>query len=164
MDILERAIKVFSKVHYTHLTLSYQASGSLTNDPNRAKSIVELSQLSSDCVLQCSDCRTWFKSLPKKKNKNYWPSSKLVQTLGPATTLHQSLFFYLCFMCLGKCARACSLLCTHPTSKSHMTHRSGLPIDSQAQGKEPVGLHRAVHFRPGDLLYRADGISMGWGN
>lgn len=45
MDILEKAMQAFSKVHYTHLTLYYQAS--MTNDPNKAKSIVELPQLPS---------------------------------------------------------------------------------------------------------------------
>lgn len=46
MDILEKAMQAFSKVHCTHLTLYHKIS--LTNDPNKAKSIVELSQLPSD--------------------------------------------------------------------------------------------------------------------
>lgn len=84
-----------------------------------------------------------------------------MELLGPATTLPQSPSFYFCFICLGNCARACSLLCTYPASKSHMTLHSGLPIDSQAQRKEAMCLLGEVCFRPGELLYRADGISTG---
>lgn len=80
MDILEKAMQAFSKVHYTHLILYYQAS--LTNDPNKAKSIVELSQLPSDFCSQktaefgLKNCQKKPKSIIQTCAEN-WPQNNL---------------------------------------------------------------------------------------
>lgn len=100
MDILEKAMQAFSKVHCTHLTLYHKAT--LTNDPNKAKSIVELSQLPSDfCSLLTAEFG--LNNCQKKKRKTIietcadnWPWNNLTSTL---------LSFYLCFICPGKRVR-----------------------------------------------------------
>lgn len=75
-------------------------------------------------LLQSSDCRIWFEKLPKKskkkKPKKEGPSSKLVQRIGPETTLLQSLPFYLCFIRLGKHVRAAVCCAPTPTQKPHV--------------------------------------------
>lgn len=111
MDILEKATQAFSKVHYTHLTLYYQAS--VTNDPNKAKSIVELSQLPSDsCSLLTAE---FYLKICQKKKKVHHPSfcCKLA--------VKQPDFNPFPFICilfaLGAC-ESCPLLCTHPDPKT----------------------------------------------
>lgn len=106
-------------------------------------------------LLQSKDCRIWFEKLPKKKKG---PSSKLVQRIGPKTTLLQSLsfVFYLPWEACESCAPTLTPKLQIPVLQ--------VPTDSQAQQKEAVSLRGEVCFRSGGLLHRADGTSMGWGN
>lgn len=106
-------------------------------------------------LLQSKDCRIWFEKLPKKKKG---PSSKLVQRIGPKTTLLQSLsfVFYLPWEAYESCAPTLTPKLQIPVLQ--------VPTDSQAQQKEAVSLRGEVCFRSGGLLHRADGTSMGWGN
>lgn len=142
-------MQAFSKVHYTHLILYYQAS--LANDPNKAKSIAELSQLLSDFCSQ-KTAEFGLKNCQKKKKG---PSSKLVQRIGPKTTLLQSLsfVFYLPWEACESCAPTLTPKLQIPVLQ--------VPTDSQAQQKEAVSLRGEVCFRSGGLLHRADGTSMG---
>lgn len=113
MDILEKAMQAFSKVHCTHLTLYHKAS--LTNDPNKAKSIVELSQLPSDfCSLLTAEFG--LNNCQKKKKRK-----TVIQTCAdnwPWNSLTSSPFFLFVFYLPWEACESCSPLCTHPDSKA----------------------------------------------
>lgn len=91
-------MKAFSKVHYTHLVLSNQASSSLTNDPNRAKSVVELSRLSSEIFWLQN--LVWISATKKKKNKNNLLT--IIQTWADAWPYNNftSILFLVFVFCL----------------------------------------------------------------
>lgn len=79
-----------------------------------------------------------------KKNPKR-PSLKLVQRIGPETTLLQSLSFYLCFICLGKHCEGFSLLCTHHDSKAPPPSAPGCLFTARLSKRKPwTHLERCV--------------------
>lgn len=79
--------------------------------------------------------------------------------------LYVNPFHCICVLfALGSIWEPALCFCTHPAAKSHTTQCLGLPVDSQAQGKENLCPPGEGRYRPRDLSHRADGTSMGWGN
>lgn len=124
-----------------------------TNDPNRAKSVVELFWLSSESFLQSSDCRIYFESLPLPPPKIL----TIIQTHGaawPCNNFTSIPFFLFLFYLSWEVCESVPQKATQPSAQ-------GCLLTAGLRERKPCAyMERCVS----ELLYRADGISMGWGN